>query len=210
MKGSFVSLQNQSQETRAKVLGLCHISLIRLGDLSRWREELLEPKSPCFSASIEFYELAGRILPQSGTCHNQLAKVCLKAGDKFGMIYELYRSLATEQPHETAKKNLDDGLRDLCRTGQELKKHAASREQEQSSLEDVLLTFQAYCFFQPTSARRGLLEEDLFQHFLIASDQDGSQDVVSKTLLMSLASELTARNSMSGEIVASVHHLARC
>lgn len=54
-----------------------------------------------------YYDLASVIYPASGASHNQLAVIALADGDHFRATYHLYRALAAQEPHPSAKGNLE-------------------------------------------------------------------------------------------------------
>ena len=92
----------------------CHQALVRSGDLSRYREtELSSAKDRHWGPAIGFYELAGAIYPTSGASHNQLAVIALADGNHLRATYHLYRALTVEEPHPTAKANLELELKKI-------------------------------------------------------------------------------------------------
>ncbi|KAI9883026.1 MAG: 60S ribosomal protein L2A [Watsoniomyces obsoletus] len=96
-----------SEQLRRQVLVSCHQTLIRLGDLSRYRETELTVKDRNWGPAVGYYELACVILPASGAAHNQLAVIGLVDGNHLRATYHLYRAIAAEEPHPTAKGNLE-------------------------------------------------------------------------------------------------------
>ncbi|GIJ85525.1 hypothetical protein Asppvi_004384 [Aspergillus pseudoviridinutans] len=96
-----------SDALRATVLQSCHSTLIRLGDLSRYRETELVSKDRNWGPAIGYYDLAIAIFPASGASHNQLAVIALADGNHLRATYHLYRALAAQEPHPSAKGNLE-------------------------------------------------------------------------------------------------------
>ncbi|RHZ52327.1 uncharacterized protein CDV56_106298 [Aspergillus thermomutatus] len=96
-----------SDTLRADVLRSCHSTLIRLGDLSRYRETELVSKDRNWGPAIGYYDLAIAIYPASGASHNQLAVIALADGNHLRATYHLYRALAAQEPHPSAKGNLE-------------------------------------------------------------------------------------------------------
>ena len=94
-------------ELRPVVLESCFYALIRLGDLSRWREQLRIEGEANWDPAIGFYDLASTIRPESGFPHNQLAVVAAAKKDTLRVILHFYRALTAKDPHPTAEKNLD-------------------------------------------------------------------------------------------------------
>ncbi|KAJ5742965.1 hypothetical protein N7533_010067 [Penicillium manginii] len=89
-----------------RILQSCHATLIRLGDLSRYRETELVSKDRNWGPATGYYDLASVIYPVSGASHNQLAVIALADGNHFRATYHLYRALSTQNPHP-AKGNLE-------------------------------------------------------------------------------------------------------
>lgn len=89
------------------VLLSCHRTLIHLGDLSRYREEVLAQGECNWGPAIGYYDLAGAIYPTSGASHHQLAVIARHGGCHLRVVYHLYRALATDEPFPTARDNLE-------------------------------------------------------------------------------------------------------
>ncbi|OJJ68695.1 hypothetical protein ASPBRDRAFT_133555 [Aspergillus brasiliensis CBS 101740] len=96
-----------SEALRTHILQSCHSTLIRLGDLSRYRETELVSKNRNWGPAIGYYDLATLIYPASGAPHNQLAVIALADGNHLRATYHLYRALAAQEPHPSAKGNLE-------------------------------------------------------------------------------------------------------
>lgn len=118
------------------------------------------------------------------------------------MAYELYRSLASLEPHGSSERNLKSLLGERLHHGYiaseegDLERHGCKTLQ--SSLESVVLDLHAYLVLKPERREQTLLEDSLIQHLLVALDQEDLQHVISKVLLMSLAAENQMKNLISG------------
>lgn len=102
-----------SKDLRRLILQSCHATLIRLGDLSRYRESELVSKDRNWGPAIGYYDLASVINPASGASQNQLAIIALADGNHLRATYHLYRALSAQEPHPTAKGNLEIELRKI-------------------------------------------------------------------------------------------------
>jgi hypothetical protein len=103
-----------NDDLRNRVLVSCHATLIRLGDLSRYREtELVTGKNRNWGPAIGYYDLASVINPCSGASHNQLAVIALVDGNHLRATYHLYRALSAQEPHPTSKGNLEIEFRKI-------------------------------------------------------------------------------------------------
>ncbi|KAJ9481445.1 hypothetical protein VN97_g12031, partial [Penicillium thymicola] len=117
-KFNFENLSGQppikpSNDLRRLILQSCHGTLIRLGDLSRYRESELVSKDRNWGPAIGYYDLASVINPASGASQNQLAIIALADGNHLRATYHLYRALSAQEPHPTAKGNLEIELRKI-------------------------------------------------------------------------------------------------
>lgn len=102
---------NVDQALRKLVLSSCHATLIRLGDLSRYRETQLVAKNRKWGPAIGHYDLAMRIYPDSGASHNQLAVIAWEDGSHLRAMYHLYRAVSARIPHPTSEGNLEAEFR---------------------------------------------------------------------------------------------------
>ncbi len=99
-----------SQQETHLILDSCHATLVRLGDLSRYRETELKTKERNWAPAVGYYDLATAIKPSSGASHHQLAVIARADGSRLRALYHLYRALSVELPYPTASENLDAEL----------------------------------------------------------------------------------------------------
>jgi hypothetical protein len=98
---------------KQELVRFCHLSLIRCGDLSRYREIELGHKERNWGPAKGYYECAVELAPTSGHSFNQLSVMALADSDHFRALYYLYRSLAMPYPFESAAGNLALELKKL-------------------------------------------------------------------------------------------------
>lgn len=89
------------------ILDSCHDTLIRLGDLSRYRETGLQTQKRNWAPAVGYYDLATAIKPSSGASHNQLAAIALADDSHLRALYHLYRALSAHVHHARARENLE-------------------------------------------------------------------------------------------------------
>jgi Est1 DNA/RNA binding domain/Telomerase activating protein Est1 len=94
-----------SDQTEHNILLSCHATLLRLGDLSRYRNDI-RTKDRSWDMAMTYYGLANDLYPKSGNAFNQMAVISLSEGQHLNAIYHLYRALAIEEPHPVAEGNL--------------------------------------------------------------------------------------------------------
>jgi tetratricopeptide (TPR) repeat protein len=95
-----------SEETKHLILLSCHATLLRLGDLSRYRNDI-RTKDRSWDTAMSYYGLANDLYPKSGNAFNQMAVISLAEGQHLNAIYHLYRALAIDEPHPAAESNLE-------------------------------------------------------------------------------------------------------
>ncbi|KAL1838011.1 hypothetical protein VTJ49DRAFT_3134 [Mycothermus thermophilus] len=101
----------------------CHMTLIYLGDLARYRT-LLRSKDRKWENALTYYSLASELMPESGFGHHQSGVIYLETESHLEVIYHLYRSLACPRPHPNASRNLDREFRELLKNRPLSTKHA--------------------------------------------------------------------------------------
>ncbi|OAX79223.1 hypothetical protein ACJ72_06458 [Emergomyces africanus] len=129
------------------VLLTCHATLIRLGDLSRYREmELVPPtKNRNWDRAIRYYKLADSLHPDSGMSHNQLAVIGLADGNHLQATYHLYRALSAQEPYPTSHGNLEIEFRKVLAAwakGEPI----TNPNDEEASLISLFIYLHAQCY----------------------------------------------------------------
>ena len=100
------------QDLEALVLRSCHATLLRLGDLSRYRTQARR-KNSGYETALTFYSLAQHLMPQSGFAHHQMGMVHLEQGNHLDVVYHFHRAWAVEPPHPNARSNLEAEFKSL-------------------------------------------------------------------------------------------------
>lgn len=95
-----------SKNTKEQLLSSCHSTLLRLGDLCRYRVDL-NLKERNWEKANAYYALANDLNPDLGSAFNQMAVISLANGNHLDAVYHLYRALAVKVPHALAEGNLE-------------------------------------------------------------------------------------------------------
>ncbi|KKZ65238.1 hypothetical protein EMCG_08910 [[Emmonsia] crescens] len=145
-----LSVEDKSEipeDLRKSVLLTCHATLIRLGDLSRYREmELVPPtKNRNWDRAIRYYKLADTLNPDSGMSHNQLAVIGLADGNHLQATYHLYRALSAREPYPTSNGNLEIEFRKVLAAWAKGEPIASSKD-ENASLISLFIYLHAQCY----------------------------------------------------------------
>lgn len=105
----------RSPELHDQVLRSCHVSLVYLGDLSRYRELQAVHKSgkQDWGPALGYYQLARRLLPNSGSPMNQLAVVAIYTDNVLASTYYFLRAICAVEAFSTARENLGLGFKKI-------------------------------------------------------------------------------------------------
>jgi len=112
----------QSKKIKSLVFTAVQTSLIKLGDISRYRaltppRTKTAPAKPDYGPAYGYYVLAQTLLPENGAPANQLAVLSTYSKDFMASTYYFYRALACDEPFATAGNNLALGFRKVLRDG---------------------------------------------------------------------------------------------
>ncbi|KAH8129284.1 hypothetical protein ACSS6W_001683 [Trichoderma asperelloides] len=95
-----------SEDLQRKVLYSCHLTLVHLGDLTRYRVQARH-KNSGYEGALLYYGLAHHLQPQSGFAFHQMGIINLEQGNHLDVVYHFYRALAVKSPHPNAQTNLE-------------------------------------------------------------------------------------------------------
>ncbi|KAL7274634.1 hypothetical protein RUND412_002466 [Rhizina undulata] len=184
-------------EIKALVIRSCHRTLVYLGDLSRYRELLHSPKD--WGPATGYYTLAGKLIPFSGTPHNQLAVIAASEGSSLSYTYHLYRALSVAEPFPGAGDNLAIGFRKVLKTHKAGSVGNMTRKEEQVVVELVSLfvSLHAKCFRgKEFSEHEALESEMLTQLALDLKERTLSNGMLSKFVLINIAAQSYAAQKL--------------
>ncbi|KOS18606.1 Protein SMG7 [Escovopsis weberi] len=161
---------------RAKVLTSCHHTLIRLGDLSRYRIQGASHSSSSAAAALTYYSLAHHLEPQSGFALHQMGIVHLNQGNHLEIVYHFYRAWTVDKPHPLAKPNLEREFKSLL-SGQPARR-SSPVDREAMAIEALTMWFVR-----------------LHAHFYKGQENGPKQEELEKEVVHRL--EMTSRNATS-------------
>ncbi|PON27879.1 hypothetical protein TGAM01_v203016 [Trichoderma gamsii] len=95
-----------SEDLQRKVLYSCHLTLVHLGDLTRYRVQARH-KNSGYEGALLYYGLAHHLQPRSGFAFHQMGIINLEQGNHLDVVYHFSRALAVENPHPNARTNLE-------------------------------------------------------------------------------------------------------
>ncbi|KHN95118.1 Telomerase activating protein Est1 [Metarhizium album ARSEF 1941] len=186
-------------ELGALVLTSCHSTLLRLGDLSRYRTQARH-KNSGYETALTFYSLAHHLKPQSGYAQHQMGIVHLDQGNHLDIVYNFYRSWAVDAPHPNAKTNLEAEFKSL-----QLPNSSKSRQNASPATQDPFpmwfVRLHALFYKGETFPQQAELEGEVLHKLEIACHSEKSTATLLKMTLVNLSAHHVAstiyRESMS-------------
>ncbi|XP_059614016.1 telomerase-binding protein EST1A isoform X2 [Phlebotomus argentipes] len=105
---NFVGVNAGAMSKGLKMVSLALVSaqklLLYLGDLARYREQILETSG--YGQARQWYMKAQQIMPSNGRPYNQLAVLSIYSKRKVDAVYYYMRSLMSSNPFKSARESL--------------------------------------------------------------------------------------------------------
>ncbi|KAI0400879.1 hypothetical protein F4802DRAFT_468504 [Xylaria palmicola] len=172
---------------RALVKKSCQMTLIRLGDLARYRCQLSDKFSKTiFDTASDYYGLANSLDPDDGSAHHQLAVLHQIPDQHFDIVYHFHRAIAVAKPHELALRNLEREFKSPESSSQA--KKGASKDQSQAMV-TWFVRLHAFFFHGKHFSQQSELEEEVLHRAELALKSEAHDD---KLLLKMILVNMTA------------------
>ncbi|EEY20772.1 conserved hypothetical protein [Verticillium alfalfae VaMs.102] len=182
---------------RLMALHSCYMTLIRLGDLVRYRLQVRHNKKPSNYLALTYYELAHDLKPTVGHAHHQMAIIYLDEKRDFDIVYHFFRSLAIEEPHPRATNNLELQFK---ATLSSVKSGMPKQSGPYDPLMMWFLRLHAYCYRgEPFPQQRELEAEVIHRLDAAIRDPDASAMLL-KMVLINMAAYYVATQSVKGRL----------
>jgi hypothetical protein len=179
----------------SQVLFSCYETLVRLGDLSRYRETETVEKNRNWGPAKGYYDLAAEIYPSSGIAHNQLAILAREEGDLLRSTYHQYRSLACEEPHPRAQSNLALEFKKIAAAWNKGEPMNPPKSQDGNNTRALVTWFvrlHSMCFKGEEFAQREDMEIEVLSQLTNELKERPLDSILQKIILINLAAEYFA------------------
>lgn len=181
--------------------------MVRLGDLSRYRETELVLKDRNWGPAIGYYDLACTIYPSSGAAHNQLAVVALADGNHLRATYHLYRALAVEEPYPGVKRNLEIEFKKIVAAwmkGDLIESDLVAKESTRDgkagkALPAWFVLLHARCYKGEEFAGHDELENEFLSRLAIDLKERSLNSALTRFVLINITAEYYAGVRVQGE-----------
>ncbi|KAF2968475.1 hypothetical protein GQX73_g5114 [Xylaria multiplex] len=161
---------------RTLVLKSCHMTLVRLGDLVRYRCQSSDKFSRAtFDTASDYYGLANSLDPEDGSAHHQLAVLHQIPGQHFDIVYHFHRAIVVSKPHELALKNLEREFKSPESSSQARKGPAKDQSQ---AMVTWFVRLHAFYFHGKHFSQQSELEEEVLHRVELAFKGEGTHDAL--------------------------------
>lgn len=178
----------------ASVRKSAHQTLIHLGDLARYRNQMRH-KGPSESALVS-YSLAQQVDPNSGFAHHQMGVIAVDEKKHLNVVYHLYRAIAVAEPHPNAIPNLEAEFNNLL-----VPSTLASRnpKSDEDAMRDWFVKLHAYFYRGENFAAHRELEDEVMHRLELALKHEAWSEVNSdlfKMVIINLAAYAVANDKV--------------
>lgn len=184
-----------------------HATLLRLGDLSRYRNDI-KTKDRSWEPAVAYYKLAGDIYPSSGNSHNQMAVIALADNNHLDAVYHLYRAIAVAEPHKLAKDNLEIEFRKIINAWDRGEKAAVplhAQVSEASVRRGAVEALSSWFFRWHAKLYKGEefngydeLENEVLSQLAVLLKEQSLEGILEKFVLINIAAEYVAGERVNG------------
>ncbi|KAM0284984.1 hypothetical protein ACHAQH_001673 [Verticillium albo-atrum] len=178
---------------RLMALQSCYMTLIRLGDLVRYRLQVRHNKKPSTHLALTYYELAHDLKPTVGHAHHQMAIIYLDEKRDFDIVYHFFRSLAIEEPHPRATNNLELQFKTTLSS---VKSGMPKQAGPYDPLMMWFLRLHAYCYRGEPFPQQRELEAEVIHRLDAAVRDPDATAMLLKMVLINMAAYYVASTSV--------------
>jgi hypothetical protein len=160
----------------------------------------LVSKERNWGPAIGYYDLASVIYPASGASHNQLAVIALADANHLKATYHLYRALSAQEPHPTARGNLEIEFRkvmSLWAKGELVRRDDAGTPGR--SLAPLFVYLHAQCYRGVDFPEHDELESEVLNQLAVDLKERSLEGILQKFCLISIAAEDSSRTRSDGK-----------
>jgi hypothetical protein len=178
----------------------CYTTLLRLGDLSRYRNGL-RTKDSSWATAIGYYQLAHDLLPELGSAHNQLAVIATYESDHLTAVYHTYRGITAIEPLKDHGNNLEVAFNKIISGFANSRLGNQAKNDSMTTLINWFTLLHAKFYKGVEFATQKELENEVLTRLtlLIKDQKQNVESVLDKIVNINIAAEYFASKKMSGK-----------
>ncbi|TGO51439.1 hypothetical protein BCON_0161g00120 [Botryotinia convoluta] len=174
----------------------CHFTLLRLGDLSRYRNDL-RTKERSWDPALGYYSLAEALYPDSGNAHNQMAVIALADGSHLDALYHLLRAVAVKEPHTLARGNLAIEYKKISTSWEKERQSRRRPAPVESALVIWFVRLHARFYKGVEFSTQGELENEVLGQLVSALKDHSFEETLNKLVLINMAANYLATQRLT-------------
>lgn len=184
-----------SDDLQRKILYSCHLTLIHLGDLTRYRVQARH-KSSDYEGALVYYGLAHHIQPQSGFAFHQTGIIHLEQDNHLDVVYNFYRALAVDSPHPNAQLNLEAEFKTMLSPNGSRSRHNISAPEAHFAMWFVKL--HAFFYKGEVFHQQDELEGEVMHRLEMACKNATSLNILLKMVMVNMLAHHMATTRYTG------------
>jgi hypothetical protein len=184
-----------SDDLQRKVLYSCHLTLVHLGDLTRYRVQARH-KNSGYEGALLYYGLAHHLQPQSGFAFHQIGIINLEQGNHLDVVYHFYRALAVDSPHPNAQLNLEAEFKTVLAPTGSKSRHNVAAPQDHFTMWFVKL--HAFFYKGEVFRPQDELEGEVMHRLEMACRSTTSLNILLKMALVNMLAHYIATVQYTG------------
>ncbi|KAI1344115.1 hypothetical protein F5Y15DRAFT_103050 [Xylariaceae sp. FL0016] len=174
-----------SAPLRDMVLNSCQTTLVRLGDLARYRCQTSDKVNKAtFEKALDYYGLANILDPDDGSAHHQTAVLYQLQNQHLDIVYHFHRAICIAKPHELALGNLEREYKTL-----ENPQHSKRGPGRDPSEAMITWFVRLHSFFLQGKqfTQQSELENEVLHRIELAMKKDDTDGILRKMILTNIA-----------------------
>lgn len=166
------------------ILKSCQITLVRLGDLVRYRCQMSDkPSNGSFNKALEYYGLANALDPNDGSAHHQMAVLSQLGKRQLDIVYYFYRSVSIETPYTLGMTNLARAFKNLDSPPSE----GHGQFNQSDAMVNWFLRLHGFFFQGEPFSQQAELEEEVLHRTELSMKSGGDDSILRKMTLINIA-----------------------
>lgn len=175
---------------RSRLVSSCYLTLVRMGDLARYRCQNTEkPPKASLDIALTYYGLARMLNPDDGASYHQTAVLFQPTTNNFEIIYHFLRSVCVAKPHKLGATNLERAFKGLL--GNQASSKGNSRQSAGKGPSDALTTWflklHAHYAQGVTFSAREELEKEVLHRLDVCLKAENNEQLALRILLANIA-----------------------
>lgn len=190
-----------SATLRAKLVGSCYLTLVRMGDLARYRYQNTEkPPKSSLDIALTYYGLAQMLDPDDGASFHQTAVLYQPSAKHLEIIYYFLRSVCVARPHKLGAANLGRAFKGLLghQPGSKGNSKNVTGKDPSEALTTWFLKLHAYYYQGVIFSAREELEKEVLHRLEVCLKAEGNEDLSLKMVLANIAACDVAFENIKG------------